>query len=156
MEHLEVFTPPKAPSGVALKGLAVVTCMDSRVDPYSMLGMHRGDLKILRNAGGRVTEDVLRTLVAACYLLGVHRVLVIAHTDCLMTSGTDEELHAAVSQHGGPDTQSLDFNAVKISPEATLAEDVTKIRSFPLLPDELIVGGAIYDVDTGRLTTYDL
>ena len=67
-------------TGVAQKGLAIVTCMDSRINPLSVVGMRSGDAKILRNAGARVTEDVLRTLVLATYLLGVNRILIMPHT----------------------------------------------------------------------------
>src|SRR3954451_21824202 len=79
----------------AARGLAVLTCMDSRIEPLAMLGLGPGDAKILRNAGARVTDDVLRTLVLASYLLGVDRVMVIAHTDCRMTAGAEEDVHAA-------------------------------------------------------------
>ena len=71
----------------ATKGLAVLTCIDSRIEPLAMLGLRPGDAKILRNAGARVTDDVLRTLVFASYLLGVDRAMVIAHTDCRMARG---------------------------------------------------------------------
>src|SRR5205814_4036442 len=93
----------------AAKGLAVLTCMDSRIDPLAMLGLKRGDAKILRNAGARVTDDVLRTLVLASYLLGVDRAMVIAHTDCRMATGSEDDVHAAVAEAGGPDTRSLAF-----------------------------------------------
>src|ERR1700761_3047249 len=76
-------------AGRAARGLAVITCMDSRISPLQMLGLTDGDAKILRNAGARVTDDVLRTLVLAVHLLGVERVLLIAHTDCRMTKVTD-------------------------------------------------------------------
>src|ERR1700712_2179939 len=76
-------------AGRAARGLAVVTCMDSRIEPLQMLGMERGDAKILRNAGARVTDDVLRTLVLAVALLGVRRVLVVPHTDCGMVKNDD-------------------------------------------------------------------
>jgi carbonic anhydrase len=69
-------------TGTAAKGLAIVTCMDSRVNPLAVVGMNAGDAKILRNAGARVTEDVLRTLVLATYLLGVDRILVMPHSNC--------------------------------------------------------------------------
>ena len=71
-------------TGTARKGLAIITCMDSRISPLAVVGMQAGDAKILRNAGARVTDDVLRTLVLASYLLGVNRVLVMPHTDCRM------------------------------------------------------------------------
>ena len=74
-------------TGTARKGLAIVTCMDSRITPLAVVGMKSGDAKILRNAGARVTDDVLRTLVLATYLLAVDRVLVMPHTDCRMASG---------------------------------------------------------------------
>src|ERR1700755_1147179 len=82
-------------TGRAPRGLAVVTCMDSRIDPLKLLGLGAGDAKILRNAGARVTDDVLRTLVLAVHLLGVERVMIVAHTDCRMTKVTDDEVHAA-------------------------------------------------------------
>ena len=93
---------------LAARGLAVLTCMDSRIEPLAMLGLRPGDAKILRNAGARITDDVLRTLVLASYLLGVRRVMVITHTDCRMT-GTEDDVHAAVLDEGGPDTRSLAF-----------------------------------------------
>ena len=71
-------------SGRAAKGLALITCMDSRIDPLAALGMQAGDMKILRNAGARVTDDVLRTLVLATHLLDVDRIIVMPHTDCRM------------------------------------------------------------------------
>src|SRR6202012_2305207 len=76
--------------GRAARGLAIVTCMDSRIEPLAMLGLAKGDAKILRNAGARVTDDVLRTLVLAVYLLGVNRLMVIAHTDCRMAAGRED------------------------------------------------------------------
>src|SRR6059058_5639675 len=75
---------------MAARGLAVVTCMDSRIEPLAMLGLAPGDAKILRNAGARVTDDVLRTLVLASYLLGVSRAMVIAHTNCSMATESED------------------------------------------------------------------
>src|SRR3954449_1990820 len=85
----------------AARGLAVLTCMDSRIDPLRMLGLKAGDAKILRNAGGRVTDDVLRTLVLARYLLGVDRFMVVAHTKCRMAGSTEEGVHDAIEAAGG-------------------------------------------------------
>ena len=87
--------------GEALKGLAIVTCMDSRIDPLRIVGMQAGDAKILRNAGARVTDDVLRTLILATHLLNVNRVLVMPHTDCRMASATEEEVHALILEKSG-------------------------------------------------------
>jgi carbonic anhydrase len=135
---------------IATRGLAVVTCMDSRIEPLAMLGLQPGDAKIVRNAGARVTDDVLRTLVLASYLLGVDRAMVIAHTNCRMAAGSEDNVHEAVRAAGGPDTRSLAFLATD-DQEATLRGDVQRIRSWPYL-SHLTVGGFVYDVDSGRLS----
>lgn len=133
----------------AAKGLAVLTCMDARLDPLAMLGLAVGDAKVLRNPGARVTDEVLSALVLSRYLLGCERCMVVAHTRCAMASGTEAQLHARVEAVGGPDTRSLVFRASE-DQEAALRADVQRIRSFPYLGD-LAVGGFVYDVDTGRL-----
>src|SRR5436305_8958967 len=101
-EHAKTFRKVAA-AGVAAKELAVITCMDSRIDPLAMLGLQAGDAKILRNAGARATDDVLRTLVLATYLLGVRRVMVVAHTGCRMSGCTEHDVHASIAVAGGPD-----------------------------------------------------
>jgi carbonic anhydrase len=137
-------------AGTAAQGLAILTCMDSRIEPLSMLGLAAGDAKILRNAGARVTDDVLRTLVLATYLLGVERGMVIAHTDCRMAGTTEAAVRAAVRDAGGPDSEELTF-LVTDDQAATVRADVDRVRSWPSLA-RLAVGGFIYDVETGRLT----
>ena len=119
--------------GRAARGLAIVTCMDSRIDPLAMLGLAKGDAKILRNAGARVTSDVLRTLVLATHLLGVERVMIVAHTDCRMTKVTDDEIHETIFASSGLDTRSLEFSTIS-DQRATLAGDVQRVRSSPYLP----------------------
>ena len=84
--------------GVAHAGVAVVTCMDSRIVPLDMLGLHYGDAKIFRNPGGRVTPQALEALVLGVHLLGVDRILVVPHTRCAMASATEEELHRRISE----------------------------------------------------------
>ena len=138
-------------TGTAIKGLAIVTCMDSRIDPLRIVGMHPGDAKILRNAGARVTDDVLRTLVLATHLLGVNRVLVMPHTDCRMASTDEAGIHAAITAKSGVDTRSLDFQTTD-DQQGSLQKDVIKIESYPLLHDEVRVMGAIYDVSSGKLS----
>jgi carbonic anhydrase len=137
-------------TGQARKGLAIITCMDSRIDPLRIVGMQPGDAKILRNAGARVTEDVLRTLVLATHLLNVSRVLVMPHTDCRMASGTEDEIHAAIKERSGVDTRGIEIRTVK-DQVAALNADLVRIKAFPLLPSELAVTGAIYDVKSGKL-----
>jgi carbonic anhydrase len=134
----------------ASRGLAILTCMDSRIEPLAMLGLQPGDAKILRNAGARVTDDVLRTLTLATYLLGVERAMVIAHTNCLMAETSEADVRAAVRAAGGPDSELLPY-LVTDDQEATLRADVERARSLPEF-DRIDVGGFIYDVDTGRVT----
>jgi carbonic anhydrase len=116
--------------------------------------MQAGDAKILRNAGARVTDDVLRTLVLATYLLGVTRILVMPHTDCRMASGDESGIHRQIMDDHGVDTRSLEFRTVS-DQRAALALDVTRIRSFPLLQKGVTVGGVIYNVTTGALEPVD-
>jgi carbonic anhydrase len=142
-------------TGRALRGLAVVTCMDSRVDPLGLLGLTAGDAKILRNAGARVTDDVLRTLVLAVYLLGVDRVLVMPHTDCRMAKSTDADVHHLIAEQYGVDTRSLEFHTVP-DQDAALRHDLMRIRTSPFLPSALRVGGALYDVRTGKLLPIEI
>jgi carbonic anhydrase len=137
-------------TGEARKGLAIVTCMDSRIDPLRIVGMSSGDAKILRNAGARVTEDVLRTLILATTLLNVNRVLVMPHTDCRMASGTEEQIHATILERSGIDTRSLEIRTVSDQISA-LESDLVRIAQFPLLPKNIEVVGAIYNVKTGEL-----
>jgi len=138
-------------TGEAKKGLAIITCMDSRIDPLRIVGMSAGDAKILRNAGARVTEDVLRTLILATTLLNVNRILVMPHTDCRMASGTEEQIHAAILDRSGIDTRSVEIRTVT-DQVAALKSDLVRIKQFPLLPTEIEVIGGIYNVKTGELT----
>jgi carbonic anhydrase len=141
--------------GRAARGLAVVTWMDSPINPLALLGLQAGDVKILRNAGGRVTDDVLRTLVLATYLLNVHRVLVMPHTDCMMASSTELQIHETILAESGVDTRSLEFRVIK-DQKTALTYDVTRIRAFPLLQPKVVVGGAVYNVRTGQLEPMDI
>jgi len=141
-------------TGKAARGLGIVTCMDSRISPLAVVGMEAGDAKILRNAGARVTDDVLRTLVLAVYLLGVERILVMPHTNCKMASATEAQIHEVIYADYGVDTRSLEF---RTTPDqlAALHLDVMRIRANPFIPDSIVVAGAVYDVVSGKLTTVD-
>ncbi len=137
--------------GIARAGVALVTCMDSRIDPLRMLGLTHGDAKIFRNPGGRVTPQALEALVLGVHLLGVERILVVPHTRCAMASSTLEELRARVSESAGQDASWQSFGVVDDQLLA-LQDDVRKVTAHPLIPDTVAVGGFIYDVDTGLLT----
>ena len=141
-------------TGTALRGMAVITCMDSRIDPLGVLGMSPGDVKILRNAGARVTDDMLRTLILATHLLGVTRVLVMPHTNCRMVGCGESEIHEAIFDAAGIDTRSVEFRTVP-DQVTGLITDVVRIRTHPLLPANLVVGAAVFDVHTGRITPVD-
>jgi len=136
--------------GVARAGVAIVTCMDSRIDPLRMLGLSAGDAKIFRNPGGRVTPQALEALVLGVHLLGVRRVLVVPHTRCAMASATEAELRERVGESAGTDASWQHFGVVG-DQLAALDEDIAKIRSHPLIPDDVVAGGFVYDVDTGLL-----
>jgi carbonic anhydrase len=148
-EYVETFKYSDL-TGSAARGLAIVTCLDSRINPLSVVGMRSGDVKILRNAGARVTEDVLRTLVLATYLLNVDRILVMPHTDCRMAQSDESNIHELIESKFGVDTRSLEFRVTK-DQEAALKSDITRIRAYPLIREGVSVAGAIYDVKTGKI-----
>jgi carbonic anhydrase len=137
--------------GVAHAGVAVVTCMDSRIDPLRLVGLEPGDAKIFRNPGGRVTPQALEALVLGVHLLNVDRILVIPHTRCAMASNSEAELRERVGASAGQDASWQAFHVVE-DQVAALTEDVARVRSHPLIPDSVKVGGFLYDVDTGLLT----
>ncbi|GAA3653178.1 carbonic anhydrase [Nocardioides ginsengisoli] len=137
--------------GKAHAGVAIVTCMDSRIDPLRMLGLDYGDAKIFRNPGGRVTEAALEALVLGTHLLNVDRILVIPHTRCAMASNTEAEIHDKIGAAVGHDVTWHPFHVIT-DQKRSLADDVRKVRSHPLIPESVKIGGFIYDVDSGLLT----
>jgi len=136
--------------GVAHAGVAVVTCMDSRIDPLGMLGLHPGDAKIFRNPGGRVTPAALEALVLGVHMLGVDRIMVVPHTRCAMATNTLDELRRQVGESAGQDASWQSFGVVQ-DQLAALEDDVRSVRAPPLIPARVPVGGFMYDVDTGLL-----
>jgi carbonic anhydrase len=136
--------------GIAHKGIAIVTCMDSRIDPLGMLGLSPGDAKIFRNPGGRVTESALEALVLGVHLLNVQRILVVPHTRCAMASSTQDQLRERVGESAGQDATWQVFSVVE-DQAAALRDDVQKVKAHPLIPESVAVGGFLYDVDTGLL-----
>lgn len=134
----------------AAKAFALVTCMDSRLDPLSILGLAPGDAKILRNGGGRVTQDVLRSLVLATNFLGVRRIAVMHHTESALADRTDDavrgDLPATVATAAG----SWSFLAMP-DPDRALAGDVEAVQTCDLLPAGVEVEGWRYSVTTGAI-----
>lgn len=139
--------------GIARAGVAIVTCMDSRIDPLGMLGLSPGDAKIFRNPGGRITAAALEALVLGVHLLNVNRVLIIPHTRCAMTSATEVELREKIGASAGQDASWQGFHVIP-DQLAALEQDVRAVRSHPLVPNTVKVGGFRYDVDTGLLTQH--
>ena len=139
--------------GVAHAGVAIVTCMDSRIDPLGMVGLTPGDAKIFRNPGGRVTDAALEALVLATHLLNVDRVLVVPHTRCAVASNSEDELRRRVEESAGSDATWQRFHVIE-DQIATLQEDIHRVTSHPLVPGNVRVAGFLYDVDTGLLTRH--
>jgi carbonic anhydrase len=137
--------------GVAHAGVAMVTCMDSRIEPLEMIGLRVGDAKIIRTPGGRITPDALVGCILSVHLLGVDRILVVPHTRCAMASGEDADLVERVKAATGEDLSDLRIGASS-DQQARLAEDVALLRNHPHLAGKVLVGGFSYDVDTGVLT----
>jgi carbonic anhydrase len=136
--------------GIARAGIAIVTCMDSRIDPLGLVGLKPGDAKIFRNPGGRVGSSALEALVLATHLLGVERILVVPHTRCAMASNSEVELRERVGASAGKDASWMTFHAIE-DQEQALREDLAKVRTHPLIAEGTLVGGFVYDVDSGLL-----
>ena len=137
-------------SGRAAAGFALVTCIDSRIEPLAALGLRPGDAKIIRNAGGRVTGDVLRSLVLATGLLGATRIAVMHHTSCALEGQSDEQLRAMLPLVQAEATMDWPLRGMA-DPDAALAHDVGLIASCRAIPADLAIAGWRYDVATGRI-----
>ena len=136
--------PPRRP-------VAVLTCIDARIDPARALGLEPGDAHVLRNAGARATEDVLRSLLISTWLMGTREIVVIHHTDCGLAGTTDASIAASILEAGGPYVSDVAFLAFPEA-ERCLLDDVETIRgSGKRLPSGVRVSGFEYDVLTGRL-----
>ena len=129
---------------------AVVTCMDARLDPAKYLGLEEGDAHVIRNAGGLVTDDALRSLVISHWLLGTQEAFVIAHTDCGMLTFTNEDLRRKLSDEAGTDASAVDFQPFSDLDESVRGS-VRRIEESPLLPGSFRAAGYVYEVTSGRL-----
>ena len=136
--------------GIAHAGVAVVTCMDSRIEPLQMLGLKLGDAKIMRTPGGRVTSETLIGCILSVHLLNVDRIMVVPHTRCAMGSGDDRAIAQKVLDATGTDLTGMILGATP-DQQAGLRYDVQLLRTHPQLQGRVEIGGFLYDVDTGRL-----
>ena len=128
---------------------AVIACMDARLDPARLLGLKEGDAHVIRNAGGVVTDDALRSLIISQRLLGTEEIVLIHHTDCGMLKFRDDALKAEIETQTGL-RPAFSFEAFA-DLEANLRQSMRRIRACPFLPERGKVRGFIYDVRTGRL-----
>ncbi len=130
--------------------VAVLTCMDARLHPSRFLGLEEGDAHVIRNAGGRASDDAIRSLVISEQLLGTHTIVVIHHTDCGMLTFSNSDLRAKIKQDIHADADSIDFLPFG-NLEQSVRDDVATLKASPLIPDNIEISGFIYDVESGKL-----
>ena len=135
--------------------VAIVTCMDSRLHVAPALGLALGDAHILRNAGGRVTEDMIRSLVISQQQMGTREIVVLHHTDCGAQTFNNEDFQEHLKCELGVDVSGQDFLPFQDIDES-VREDMKLLQESPLIPDDVVISGAVYDVDTGRMTVVKL
>jgi len=131
--------------------LAVICGMDARIHPYKVLGLQEGEAHIIRNAGGRVTDDVVRSLLLSQYFLGTREVVVMHHTDSMLTRfGSNEDIRRRLRDEFGVDASGIDFLPVT-DIRQSLLDDIARLRASPLLMKDVPIHGLIYDVRTGSV-----
>jgi carbonic anhydrase len=129
--------------------VAVVACMDARLNPYGMLGLNEGDAHVIRNAGGVVTDDVIRSLLISQRLLGTREVVLVHHTDCGMLTFRDDDVKAAVQADTGlkPPFALEAFGDL----DEDVRQSIARIKASPFVPDKSSIRGFVYDVGSGEL-----
>ena len=142
-------------SSTPARGVVVLTCMDARMDPVRMLGLRDGDAHILRNAGGRVSEDTVRSIVISQQLLHTRQIFVIHHTKCGLLNVTNDELRQKIGPALGPRATTMDFLPLGPDVTASVRQDVARLRDAGVLAPGSEVHGYVYDVSTGRITAVD-
>ncbi len=135
------------------KGVAVVACMDARLNVYGMLGLQEGDAHVIRNAGGVITDDEIRSLAISQRLLGTTEIVLIHHTDCGMLTFSDDELKAQIQEDVGlkPHFALESFTDL----EEDVRQSIARIKASPFVPNKDSVRGFVYEVETGRLREVD-
>jgi carbonic anhydrase len=131
------------------RGVAVVACMDARLNVYGMLGLQEGDAHVIRNAGGVITDDEIRSLTISQRLLDTREIILIHHTDCGMLTFTDDELRQQIHEEAGikPHFSMESFSDL----EEDVRQSIARIRNSPFIPNKDSVRGFVYEVETGRL-----
>jgi carbonic anhydrase len=131
------------------KGVAILACMDARLNVYGLLGLHEGDAHVIRNAGGVVTDDEIRSLSISQHLLGTKEIVLIHHTDCGMLTFSDEDFHRRLHEETGvePEWKAETFADL----DGNVRESIARIRDSPFIPEKGSIRGFVYDVHTGRL-----
>jgi carbonic anhydrase len=135
---------------VPARPVVVLTCIDARLDPAKILGLEIGDAHVIRNAGGRASDDAIRSATISTWLLGTREVIVIHHTNCGMTLFTDDVLHEKIREATGVDVSDEEYLSFS-DPEESLRQDVARLRDLKTLPEGITVSGLMYDVRTGEL-----
>jgi carbonic anhydrase len=132
------------------KGVAVLACMDARLDVYRLLGLHEGEAHVIRNAGGVVTDDAIRSLTISQRLLGTTEIVLVHHTDCGMLTFTDDAFKADVHSDTGikPHWSAEAFSDL----ETDVRQSIARIKASPFVPNKDSVRGFVFDVATGKLT----
>ena len=134
--------------------VAVLACMDARLHPSKFLGLEIGDAHVIRNAGGRASDDAIRSLIISQRLLGTKEVLVIHHTDCGMLTFTNDQLREKLKAETGNDASKIDFLPFP-ELDRSVRDDVKRIKESPFVDKDVAVTGFVYDVNTGRLRRID-
>jgi len=132
------------------RGVLVLTCIDARIDPAKVLGLEIGEAHVLRNAGGRASDDAIRSATISSWLLGTREYVVIHHTDCGMTMFTDDVLHEKIRDATGIDVSDDEYLAFS-DVDQSVRDDVARLRDVKTLPEGVTVAGFVYDVRTGEL-----
>ena len=142
-EHGSLPMPPA-------KRVAVLACMDARINPYGLLGLNEGDAHVIRNAGGVVTDDAVRSLAISQRLLGTEEIILIHHSDCGMLTFKDDDFRRQIQHDTGvkPGWAAEAFD----DPEEDIRQSIARIKASPFIPRKDGVRGFVYDVETGRLT----
>ena len=149
-DFVSTFEDGDLPAPPALK-MAIITCMDARMQPEKFLGLRPGDAHVIRNAGGRASEDAIRSLVISQRLLGTEEIVVIHHTQCGMSTFTNEELVSQIREDLGAEVPEIEFLPFADEKES-VREDVETLRRSELIPNHVRISAAIYDLRTGRVS----